>query len=172
MFDQKNEEHFKKLFNKYIDKATKAALRFTDNRHQAEDIVSESFLELWKSDKMFETEEKAAGYVFVTVKNKSINYCDHIARRRRRMLCFNGQINEPAPSCEKIPSDYVDYYIRKTNNLSEAEKSVAYLHLNNLQPLQIAKKTGIPYGSLWELRRRFIKKIKYTLKKSVKTIWE
>lgn len=68
--DSAMELFFKQLFPRYVLFASSYII----NREVCEDIVQDSFLELWQSRKKFDSLLQARAFLYKVVKNKSLNY--------------------------------------------------------------------------------------------------
>ncbi|MGE0092402.1 MAG: RNA polymerase sigma factor [Bacteroidales bacterium] len=65
---------FKLLFNDFYAGQVMFAKKIIGNRQDAEDIVQEVFLNIWKSKKSFSNEISFKAYLYLSTRNKCIDY--------------------------------------------------------------------------------------------------
>ena len=64
---------FEKLFALYYPRLFKYAFHFLQNSFEAEDLVQEVFIEVWKRRKIFDNENHFSSYLFTALRNKCLN---------------------------------------------------------------------------------------------------
>ncbi len=62
------------LFEKYYQPLCEFAELFLDNEYHSEEVVSDLFLELWVKRGALSIESNIKGYLFISTKNKSLNF--------------------------------------------------------------------------------------------------
>ena len=66
-------QDFERLFREYYSRLYYFAYDFTEDIEASKDIVSEVFTAVWNNKEHIET-DKVVGYLFVSVRNQSLNY--------------------------------------------------------------------------------------------------
>ncbi len=64
---------FEKLFRLYFPRLNKYAVSFLKNSVEAEDLVQEIFVQIWKSREEITGEKHFSSYIFTLVKNRCLN---------------------------------------------------------------------------------------------------
>lgn len=133
------------------------ALRYSADRSQAEDIVQEIFMDLWRSAHRFDSgiaSEKT--FVGLLARRRSIDY----TRKQRRQPPA-----EPLMAAESLPDDApvpsgerrVEHaeVLEVLNTLPEATRELFTLHFEDgLTHPEISERTGIPLGTVKTRLRR------------------
>jgi RNA polymerase sigma-70 factor (ECF subfamily) len=92
------------FFNRYYSLLTCFAIRLIDNELVAEEIVSDSFIKLWKKRGSLNKQGSIKSYLYTTVKNSCIDY---IRKKHRDHSCFRNVIDLFPLSEEKILSSII-----------------------------------------------------------------
>ena len=71
-FKEGNVAVFQRIFHKYYRALYFFVKQLLDDPQEAEDIVSETFLKLWKMKANFETEENIKAFLYITCRNTSL----------------------------------------------------------------------------------------------------
>ncbi|TKG96411.1 sigma-70 family RNA polymerase sigma factor [Puteibacter caeruleilacunae] len=69
-----NSSEFKLLFETYFPSLCLFSEKFIHDSTIAKDIAQDAFIKIWNSDKEFENEKAAKAYLYVLVKNASIDF--------------------------------------------------------------------------------------------------
>lgn len=69
-----NQQSFRELFNAFYEKLIRFSMQFTRREAASEDIVTDALVKLWEHRKSIRDIQKPAVYLYVLVKNASINY--------------------------------------------------------------------------------------------------
>lgn len=73
-FRKGNEEAFKEIYNMHHLQLFYFAWKLTGNREEAEEIVSDTFMKLWKLRARFSALEKIRSFLYITARNACIDY--------------------------------------------------------------------------------------------------
>ena len=76
-------QNFNKLFNEYYERFIRFAIGYVKDRVVAEDFVSEAFTAYWENKENLLPDTKPEAYILTIIKNKCINYLQHIQVRLR-----------------------------------------------------------------------------------------
>jgi RNA polymerase sigma-70 factor (family 1) len=82
-FNKGNPKSFSSIFNTYYSALCFFAERMILNREDAEDIVEESFVKLWKLHANFETMQNIKAFLYITTKNACLNFIKQSERATR-----------------------------------------------------------------------------------------
>lgn len=77
-----NEQAFAALFRLLYDRLLRFCIQYVDSREAAEEIVSDVFVKLWNRRRELETVANLEVYLFVAVKNHSLNYLEQFSTFR------------------------------------------------------------------------------------------
>lgn len=83
-------DDFNQLFNEYYPRFIRFAQGYVKETEIAEDFVLEAFSAFWENRNHLKSDTQPPAYVLTTVKNKCLNYLQHIQVRQRA----EKQINE------------------------------------------------------------------------------
>lgn len=73
-FNKGNPRSFSSIFNTYYSALCFFAERMILNKEEAEDIVGESFVKLWRLHENFETMQNIKAFLYITTKNACLNF--------------------------------------------------------------------------------------------------
>ena len=73
---------YKELFESFYDKLFRLALMITKSRELSEEIVSDVFIGVWRRRDQITRIENLKLYLYVAVKNTSINYLAQLTKTR------------------------------------------------------------------------------------------
>jgi RNA polymerase sigma-70 factor (family 1) len=88
-FNKGTSKSFNTIFNIFYPALCFFAERMIANREEAEDIVGESFVKLWRLHANFETMQNIKAFLYITTKNACLNYLkqsERTAKRQQDML--------------------------------------------------------------------------------------
>lgn len=77
-----NEQAFAALFRLLYDRLLRFCIQYVDSREAAEEIVSDVFVKLWNRRLELENVANLEVYLFVAVKNHSLNYLEQFSTLR------------------------------------------------------------------------------------------
>ena len=75
--DQREEVRFEDIYLSYFSKMKHFAKEYVILDEDAENIVQDVFVELWKNKKMLNMHMNLIAYLFTTIKNKCLNHLRH-----------------------------------------------------------------------------------------------
>ena len=79
--DQREEVRFEDIYLSYFSKMKHFAKEYVILDEDAENIVQDVFVELWENKKMLNMHMNLIAYLFTTIKNKCLNYLQHLQVR-------------------------------------------------------------------------------------------
>jgi RNA polymerase sigma-70 factor (ECF subfamily) len=145
-----DESAFESVFQDYRKMVFKTAYLMTGSKEEAEDIVQEVFVSVWRSRKSFNPEK---GKLSTWIYRITVNRC--LSRRRRKkpaLLSLEGKsIDLPDTKPEEILVTRLEYnrLVKAMDALDSRHRSVLVLrYFNDLSYDEVAKVTGVPLGTV------------------------
>lgn len=147
-----NKEAYEALIKKHMSQAKTFAYQYVHDTYAAEDIVQESFADIYVQRSNFDLQYSFTTYLYVIIKNKAMNYLRK--NRELPMSSFEEQTETPLLE-QKLIDDVTPEteYFRKTElrelrsaiqRLNEDEKNLLYLYAaEDCTYKEIAGKLGI-----------------------------
>lgn len=153
-------EHFKRIFLPFHRKLYRMAYRFLENEQDAEDMVQETYIKLWKKRLELESLINPEAFAVVLLKN---NCLDFLRKVKPNVLPMS-EIHLPAPDAvdEQFENREQLRHIRIImNQLPTMQKQVVELKIwDNLSDEEIAQRTGLNKGNIKVIVSRARKIIK------------
>ena len=155
------EKEFHTIINEYSDTMFRFAFFKTGNEELAKDVVQESFINLWKENKVLKEYKNIQAYCFTLIKNKSI---DHFRSNENRLKVvkslhqeheLDNTIEEKLEREEKLKKMF--YYLNKLE-----EKHATILRLRDFE--------GYTYAEIAELIGMSLENVKVTLFRARKAL--
>lgn len=165
----KNTEHFKSVFDSCFQTIVSFALKYTNNDIEAaHDIVQESFIELWHNKKINEDTERAKAFLYLTTKNKALNYLKH-ERVKDNYINKNRDLidSERYYMDQLIQQETIQLIQNAINKLPEKTRKVVLLKLEGLKNNEIAEVTGTSVETVKYHKTTAFKILKENLKDKV-----
>ena len=72
-----NEQLFREQYRKYYRALVVYVLKMVSAQTQAEDVVQDVFLNLWRKKSLIEDETKLRSYLYASVRNRALDYLKH-----------------------------------------------------------------------------------------------
>jgi len=110
-----NIEAFEILFRSYYEPLCRYAYQFVENMETAEEIVQDLFYVIWKDRQDLQIFTSVNGYLYRSVKNKSLQYLEKLAVRDNYMNSFseNSMVETITPQ-EELEYKELESHIEKT----------------------------------------------------------
>ena len=83
-FNKGNQRSFSSIFNTYYASLCFFAERMILDKQEAEDIVEETFVKLWRLHANFETMQNIKAFLYITTKNACLNYIKQSDRTNKQ----------------------------------------------------------------------------------------
>ena len=147
-----NKEAYEILIKKHMSQAKTFACQYVHDAYVAEDIVQESFADIYVQRSNFDQQYSFSTYLYAIIRNKAMNYLKK--NRELPMSSFEEQTETPLLE-QKLIDDVTPEteYFRKTElrelmsaiqKLNEDEKNLLYLYAaEECTYKEIAEKLGI-----------------------------
>lgn len=140
---------FKALFSEFYASQVMFAMKITGSKHDAEDIVQEVFLSIWKSKTNFKNEIAFRAYLYLSTRNRCIDYL-----RKRRHINIELDSNT-------ISDDEIDHIVRgeaylllyrAIEKLSPQAKRVIIRSMKGLTVQEVADSLNISVNTVKSLK--------------------
>jgi RNA polymerase sigma-70 factor (family 1) len=155
--NQKEIVGYEYLFDNFYPSLCGFATRYINQKHLAEDIVQEVFLKLWRSESSFESLSALKSYLYISVKNASLN----IIRSNSKLSGFDEATNKDVLTLkvdEKTIEQVLieeEFYRRihlAIEKLTPERKRVISLSMEGFSNKEIAAKLGITINTVKTLK--------------------
>ena len=110
-FNLKDEQAYHKLFQQFYSYLVLFAERRVENHKVAEDIVQEIFINIWESNKQYNSINGFKAYLYEAVSNRCADYWKHRAVEEKYMAhvlfqCkrkkYCGSCTQPSVNCRNV----------------------------------------------------------------------
>lgn len=164
---QQDEQAFRSLYHLYISRLKKFAFALVKSKENAEEIVEDVFIKLWKQRKNLESINNIGVYLYTATKNTALNY-----------------LSRQAIANILEPFDHIDIKLCPEDNQSPDELMItAEMHLSvknaieSLPPrckmiFKLVREDGLKYKEVSEILGISINTIDAQMAIAVKRIWE
>lgn len=136
---------FAMLYDRYSSRVFGLALKLVGDRQEAQDVLQDVFLEIWKRAAAFnQTLGSAQGWILMITRGRSIDHIRKRVRERKRVT----SLDPPRPS-EAMDAVDTDWVARLVPSLSSDLREIVHLaYARGLTRDQIAQTLGIPVGTV------------------------
>jgi len=132
------------------------AMSKTGDRHDAEDIMQDTFVQIYKYAGRYRAQGKPMAWI-VTIAQNLIKRQRVLKSRHMSLDGDIGRNEEESPTGEVIRNEWLRWIM---NTLNEAEREVVVLHLvSGLRHREIAQLQGEPLSTILSRYSRAIKKL-------------
>jgi RNA polymerase sigma-70 factor (ECF subfamily) len=146
-------EALRRLYDDHARRAMAIAMRVLRNEPEAEDVVQETFLEIWRRADQFDMERGgAAAWVVTITRSRAIDRLRSTGTSSRAIETASGTL---IPSAELLPSEHAE---RRRDELRVAEamgslppeqrQAIELAYFEGLSQSEIASRTGSPLGTV------------------------
>jgi RNA polymerase sigma-19 factor, ECF subfamily len=141
------ENQIKIIFERYSRRIVLFCNGMIKNMEEAEDISVDVFVELWKRMGDFKTESNIKAFLFITAKNKCLNYLNV---KKKIRTC---ELNQDYAEINAIVMDnlYTLLY-DEVERLPPKQKAIIKSYLSGLKASEIANKLGISYKTVCNVK--------------------
>ncbi len=145
--DQEQSQKFDAIYEKYYRYAYTIAFRIVHNTSAMEEIMQDTFLNVWKSLNVITDEVSAKAWIATIARNTALNYLAKENTRRSKVLDIDDDVlYSETPDCELDPvalTEIQDNVNRVYQNIRELDKKYSDVLLLNIKfhmpPEEIAK---------------------------------
>jgi RNA polymerase sigma-70 factor (family 1) len=164
-FQHGDKESYQLIFNTLYSSMCLFAKKFTNDYDDAEDIVQEVFIELWNQRAKFESISQIKAFLYLSVKNKCINFKNHLrVKERHTQTELSG--NDAFFDEYIIEAEVVQNLNIEINKLPEQRKRVILLSMQGLKNNEIADNMQISINTVKQQKKLAYKQLREKLKPS------
>ncbi len=150
---------FEILFNRYYNFLCNSALMFVKDSFLAEDIVQEVFVKIWETRTVINITSSIKSYLFIAVKNRSLNKIQSETVRKEYSSRFLNQQNNEVLQVELEQEEFREHLYRCIQKLPPRCKDVFLeSRFKEMKQEQIAAKMHI---SLKTVKTQVSKALRY-----------
>jgi len=154
---------FKAFFEENFSSIVMFADKYLDDMEAAADVAQECFIQLWRGNMTFDSEDKVKGFLYTTARNLALNELKHDAIVARYVQ--KGMLESEEYLRDNVIEEEVYAIIYKAiDELAPQSRKVILLSLQELSNGEIAEKLGISVNSVRTLKQNAYKKLKGLLK--------
>ena len=168
--NQKELIGYKYIYDKYYASLCSFCTRFSIQKTDAEDIVQDVILSLWRSRSKFNSFKALTTYLYCSIKNASLN----TLRKNSKMSvldiadCFQDlQNNAKSIQDILIEEEYYRQIHVAINNLNPKRKEVILLAMKGLTNKEIAKSVEVSINTIKTLKVKAYQALRQELEGSV-----
>ena len=148
------------FFNTYYAPLCYFAAQLVRDRPAAEDIVKDTFIKLWQKHRDFESPQNVKAFLYITVRNASLNFLRHMAVREatQKELRYLGKDKEEAFALNSmIKTEVLREVYYQIEKFPEKRKHIFKLaYLEGMKNEEIAKKLDISVSTVKTQKARAI----------------
>ncbi|KIC61247.1 RNA polymerase sigma factor [Chryseobacterium taiwanense] len=158
-------EHFKKIYLDYKHQVYFFVKKFISSMEDAEDVVQETFVHLWKHSSSLRNPQNLEAIIFKTAQQEVSNYY----RKNKMLFSYTDEsLIKDAADSEKRDHEFKEEQLKKIEILLEElpERSKTFFYKNKLEKIsysQIAKENNISKTAVEKQVNKVIRYIKTNL---------
>jgi RNA polymerase sigma-70 factor (ECF subfamily) len=163
---ENNRDAFKQIFECHYDRLVIYITTFTRNQMLSEDIVQQSFINLWNHRAKLDADKSPKNYLYAIAYNK---YIDHIKKEKRQHLFLEDLWERSLRERINEDEDLIEKRILKMRQIIDTlpPKCKEIIQLNKIQGIKykdIAKMMGVSVKTVEAQMRIAFKKIRTAFK--------
>lgn len=162
------ERALKTVFELYNQRLMYFSMQFVYNKEVAEEIVSDAFIKVWNLRENFEDIEKLQAFLYISVKNASLNYLrtTHTQRMTEPIdSLFDLQSQDSDTLLKIIKTELINSIYAEMHRLPEKQREVFVLSfVEELNAEEIGKKLGMSLSAVYANRSRAIATLRGVLR--------
>ncbi len=166
-FKNGSERAFRIVFNEYYAKLLYFVDKILNNKQEAEDIVLMAFQALFARCTLFNSNGEIQAFLYVTARNKALNYIKHRDRKQRRFNEFAKHMEDDTLLIYEysIKTELIEAIHVAIEQLPEDRKRIFKLaYFEQLSPKEIALRLNISKDTVYTQLRRVLNSFKTKLK--------
>jgi RNA polymerase sigma-70 factor (family 1) len=162
---------YTEFFNAYYSLLCYFAAQLIRDKPAAEDIVKDTFIKLWQKHKDFESPQNVKAFLYITVRNASLNFLRHMAVREtaQKELRYLGKDREEAQVLNSmIKTEILNKVYWQIEKFPEKRRHIFKLaYLDGLKNEEIATKLDISVSTVKTQKARAILALRVHFKESL-----
>ena len=159
-------ENFKQHYLNYYAALCYFAKRIVGSVEEAEDVVEDVFLKLYRSNKTFASEDSVSAYLYAATRNQCLTHLKRINRSMERQFQYNAALpeNELSPVNAMIESEVLRSVLQEIRNLpGKSGKVIELSYLDGLKNAEIAIALDISEQTVKNLKSKGLSLLKTKL---------
>lgn len=170
--NDKKLEGYKYLYDNYYASLCSFSFRFLKHSIDTEDVVQDVLFKLWESNAVFNSINALSSYLYLSVKNASLNAirnnskCSEIDISENENI-QNFKIEDKSVEQLLIEEEFYRQIAIAINKLSSERKRVILLSMEGLTNNEIAEKIGVSVNTVKTLKLKAYRVLRKKLDSSV-----
>jgi RNA polymerase sigma-70 factor, ECF subfamily len=158
------------LYDRYSKLVYSTAAQILNNIEEAEEVTQETFLRLWQRSEIYQPQRGSlSGFLFTMARSRSLDRLrSRQARQQKiqRIQTFSDYVSHYTPPLEFVTVEERSNLVRQAlQELSPADRQLLETaYYEGLSQSEIAKRDGIPLGTVKSRARQALKKLRTALK--------
>lgn len=134
---------FEEIYNRYASQIFRVCLGYTNDADQANDLVQETFISVWKNLPSFRYHSEISTWIFRIATNNCLRALEVAKRMPTAELPYN-----LAETLEESPEEKLKMLYRCISELEETDRIIISLELEGLPQAEIAAVVGLSNGNV------------------------
>jgi RNA polymerase sigma-70 factor, ECF subfamily len=161
------------LYDRYSKLVYSTAAQVLNNIEEAEEVTQETFLRLWQRSEIYQPKRGSlSGFLFTMARSRSLDRLrSRQARQQKiqRIQTFSDYVSDYNPPLEFVTVEERSNLVRAAlQQLSQDDRQLLETaYYEGLSQSEIAKRHGIPLGTVKSRARQALKKLRAALKSLV-----
>jgi RNA polymerase sigma-70 factor, ECF subfamily len=161
------------LYDRYSKLVYSTAAQVLNNIEEAEEVTQETFLRLWQRSEIYQPKRGSlSGFLFTMARSRSLDRLrSRQARQQKiqRIQTFSDCVSDYNPPLEFVTVEERSNLVRAAlQQLSQDDRQLLETaYYEGLSQSEIAKRDGIPLGTVKSRARQALKKLRAALKSLV-----
>ncbi len=169
--EHKNTSHdfYKRLFDTFYAALCVFSSKYVNNIELAKDIVQEVFIKIWKDDITFENEDNAKAFLYLAVRNKSLDLLKSKEFKSNFKLDLESRhilMSESYFEKQVLIEETSRLVNEAVNTLPYKCKRIIHLSLKGLENKQISEELSISLNTVKTQKRLAYQKLRPLLKRA------
>ena len=159
-------ENFKQHYLDYYAALCYFARRIVGSAEEAEDVVEDVFLKLYRSNKTFTSEDSVSAYLYSATRNESLTHLTRTNKSMERQWQYSATLPEieRSPINAMIESEVLRSIMREIRNLpGKSGKVIELSYLDGLKNTEIALLLDISEQTVKNLKSKGLSLLKTKL---------
>ena len=149
---------YKYLYDHYYSSLCSFSSRFIKQKIDAEDVVQDVFMKLWKGDSDFNSTKALTSFLYFSVKNASLNAIRNNSKWPDTDISntniLNIRIEDKSIEQILIEEEFYRQIYVAINKLSPRRKEIILLSMDGLSNKDISDKTGVSINTIKTLKQK------------------
>lgn len=156
-------EQFQQLYGRYYKVMMLYALKMTDDRDAAEDLVQNVFLSFWENRATFHEESSVRSYLYLTVRRRIIDQVRHAkveGKYKSYVLKGAGDMLEVQDDEEVFTNEVYRRLFDAINELPPRQRELFLLYMQGKKNAEIAQVMNITEETIRVQKKRALKTLR------------